>query len=249
MLKSFSQFINESENTREDFIKDLALKLSQKIRTTRSAESEDYETASGMEFKEPFEFDLALEFRRDSRFEPKVDSHFHGLPWENINYEKDGYAIDANTLVNNRGLSIPKIIITVVLNPNEEPHLYSKLYARIVDILTHELNHVEQVGLETDPFTENPSSKEEREAAKKNFKYFLMKDEMESMIEGMEARSKVLDIPLDYVFTDYLSTFVQSKYITPEEYSQVMQQWVKYALERYPDASFSKNVDKIVNSI
>jgi hypothetical protein len=76
-----------------------------------------------------------------------------------------------------------------------------------------------------------------------------MKDEMESMIEGMEARSKVLDIPLDYVFTDYLSTFVQSKYITPEEYSQVMQQWVKYALERYPDASFSKNVDKIVNSI
>jgi hypothetical protein len=59
----------------------------------------------------------------------------------------------------------------------------------------------------------------------------------------------VLDIPLDYVFTDYLSTFVQSKYITPEEYSQVMQQWVKYALERYPDASFSKNVDKIVNSI
>ena len=249
MLKSFSQFINESETVREDFIKDLGLKLLQKIRTTRSVESEEYETYSGMEFKEPFKFDLVIEIRRDSQFDPSKDTHFHGLPWENINYAKDGYAIDANTIVDHERFAIPKVVITVVINPNEEPHLYGKLYARIIDILTHELNHVEQVGLVKDPFTENPSSQEDRSAAKKSFKYFLMKDEMESMIEGFEARARVLDVPLDYVFTDYLTTFVRSKYITVEEYQQVMQQWVKYALEKYPDASFSKNVDKIVNSI
>ena len=69
------------------------------------------------------------------------------------------------------------------------------------------------------------------------------------MVEGMWVRSVNLGIPLDYVFDDYLIPFVQSKYITPEEYEIVKETWVKHALEVHPDSVFSTKVDKIINSI
>jgi len=249
MLKSFASFINESDDFQQDFIKDLALKLIAKIRTAHGQESEQYETFAGMEFREPFSFDLKLELRRDSALTVKSDEHFKNLPWEQLNYAKHGYCIDANTKVNNGDLIIPEIIVTLVMNPKAEPGLYTMLHARLIDILTHELNHVDQIGLQKDPFTENPSDAETRGDAKKSYKYFLLKDEVESMVEGMYARSQYLDTPLDYVFADYLQPFVQSKYMTADEYQIVLETWVKYALERYPDASFSNKVEKIVNSL
>jgi hypothetical protein len=69
------------------------------------------------------------------------------------------------------------------------------------------------------------------------------------MVEGMFARAQELNQPLDAIFDDYLQPFVKSKYINPQEYDKVMQTWVKYAIGRYPDVNFSKNVEKIVNSI
>jgi hypothetical protein len=119
----------------------------------------------------------------------------------------------------------------------------------LIDIVTHETNHLDQIGTQRDPFSANPSTKEERGDAKKSFKYFLLDDEIESMVEGMYARAQHKDIPLDYVFDDYLLPFIKSKYITPAEYEEVRSTWVKYALERYPDAVFSNKVDKIINSI
>ena len=249
MLKSFTSFINESDDFKQDFIKDLAQKLIKKIRAAHGQESDHYETFGGMEFREPFSFDLKLELRRDSTLTVKSDEHFKNLPWEQLNYSKHGYCIDANTKVNSGDLMIPKIIVTLIMNPKAEPGLYEMLHARIIDILTHELNHVDQVGIQKDPFTENPSDSKTRGAAKKNYKYFLLNDEVESMVEGMYARSQYLETPLDYVFADYLQPFVQSKYITADEYQIVLETWVKYALGRYPDATFSNKVDKIVNSL
>lgn len=249
MIKSFLEFINESHENKEDFIKDLALKLIQKIRGSRLEESPEYSSLSGISFSHPFAFELLIELRKDSNFESSTDEHFKNLPWEDINYQKNGYVIDANTHVHKKNSSIPVIIITLVINPSEEPHLYNILHARILDILTHELNHVDQFGINGDPFAEDSSHPKERKGAKKSYKYFLLQDEIESMVEGFYIRANHLKVPLDSIFNDYLAPFVESSYITKEEFNKVMEVWVKYALQRYPEATFSKKVEKIVNSI
>jgi hypothetical protein len=93
------------------------------------------------------------------------------------------------------------------------------------------------------------SDKIERTAAKKSYKYFLLKDEIESMTEGMYASSKAQNIPLDRVFDNYLLPLIQSGYISDQEYNKIIKVWVTRSLELYPDAIFSTKVDHIINSI
>ena len=99
------------------------------------------------------------------------------------------------------------------------------------------------------PFNSHVSDKMERNNAKKSYKYFLLKDEIESMTEGMYASSKAQNIPLDQVFDNYLLPLIQSGYISDHEYNKVIRVWVTRSLELYPDATFSTKVDHIVNSI
>lgn len=249
MIKSFLQFINEDADPTGDFIKSLALKLIKKIRSF-SQQEESYSVFSGMEFTEPFEFDLILNIRKEKGANIKQDPHFKDLSWEQLNYDKFGYAIDANIRTNPGDLIIPELEIHMIIDPSQEPHLYSKLYARVIDILTHETNHIDQFShIDRNPFNVSPSNRSERKSSKKNYRYFLLPDEVESMVEGMYASSKHQKIPLDQVFAEYLQPFLDTKYISLAEYHEVMLTWVKHALEKYPDAIFSKKVEKIVNSI
>lgn len=247
MLKSFAQFINEN-STPLNFLSDLTTKLIQKIRSFPKKELE-YSLFSGMEFREPFEFDLKLYVRKDASPDLENDEHFSELPWEEINFKNDGYAIDAKVRIHKDSLLIPEVSVYLIVDPTKEPHVYRDLFSRLLDILVHETNHIDQISIKRNPFNVKPSHREERNAAKKSHKYFLLDDEIESMVEGMWARSQKLDVPLDHIFDDYLIPFVQSKYITPEEYSEVKTVWIKHALEKHPDANFSKKVEKIINSI
>lgn len=249
MIKSFIEFINESMDQKSQFIKDLSQTLIEKLRTSYLDESTQYTIFSGMEFTEPFMFDLILNVRADGSPDLEQDSHFNGLPWEKINFDRLGYCIDANTKMSKSKLKVPKITFHIILNPKEEPILYSKLYYRLLDILTHETNHLDQLGLNRNPFNSHVSDKMKRHNAKKSYKYFLLGDEIESMVEGMYASSQAQNIPLDQVFDNYLIPFIQSGYISQDEYSHVMKVWVTQALEQYPDATFSNKVDHIVNSI
>jgi hypothetical protein len=248
-LKSFSQFINEDMNQSNMFIKKLAQSLIDKLRTSSFTESETYSIFSGMEFTEPFTFDLILNARRDSNPILNGDSHFDNLPWERVNFDRLGYCIDANTKMSKSKIKIPSITLHIILDPKREPILYSKLYHRLIDILTHETNHLDQLGINRDPFNSHVSDNQERAQAKHTYKYFLLGEEIESMIEGMYARSQSQNIPLDQAFDEYLKPFIETGYINTAEYCHVMEVWVTRSLELYPDASFSHKVDHIVNSI
>lgn len=249
MIKSFIEFINESMDQKTQFIKDLSQILIEKLRTSSLEDSTEYTVFSGMEFIEPFTFDLILNVRRDNSPNLEEDSHFNGLPWEKINFDHLGYSIDANTKMSRSKSKVPKIILHIILNPKEEPILYSKLYYRFIDILTHETNHLDQLGMNRTPFNSHVSDKMERNNAKKSYKYFLLKDEIESMTEGMYASAKAQNVPLDQVFDNYLLPLIQSGYISEAEYNKVIRVWVTRSLELYPDATFSTKVDHIVNSI
>ena len=249
MLKSFRQFINEDMNQPDDFIKGLSQNLIEKLRTSQLSESTEYSVFSGMEFIEPFTFDLILNVRRDSDPIISNDSHFKCLPWEQINFDNLGYSIDANAKMSKSKTKVPKIIIYIILNPRQEPSLYSALYYRLIDILTHETNHLNQLGINKTPFNTHVSSDSDRNNAKKDYKYFLLGDEVESMVTGMNARSNAQKIPLDQVFNSYLDPFIKTGYITHSEYDEVLKTWVTKAIELYPDANFSNKVNHIINSL
>ena len=249
MIKSFLEFVNENVDSNEKFIKSLTLKLIQKIKSL-SSDPDEYVTLKGMEFREPYQFDLILNVRKEKGAKVVNDEHFKNLEWEQINYDQLGYSIEASVRTNSGDLLSPEIIIHLIIDPSKEPHLYNKLHARLLDILTHETNHIDQFSIfSRDPFSSPPSSQSDRKSAKKNYRYFLLVDEIESMVEGMYASSKQQNLPLDEVFFNYLEPFIKSGYISKNEFLKVFTTWIKFALERYPDALFSKKVEKIVNSI
>jgi hypothetical protein len=88
-----------------------------------------------------------------------------------------------------------------------------------------------------------------RNGSKKSYKYFLLPDEIESMVEGMYTRAKEQDRFLDDVFSDYLTPFIESRYISQSEYQKVIKTWITRALELYPDAKFSQKADRIISNI
>lgn len=249
MIKSFLEFVNESMENNVEFLKKLTIDIIAKLRESSKEESRSYATFSGMEFTEPFMFDLILKVRREIDPDLNQDPHFRSLSWEKLNYDDYGYSIDANTRMSKSKTMVPKITIHMILNPKKEPILYEKLYARLLDILVHETNHLDQLGINRDPFNVNVSHPKVREKSKKSHKYFLLPDEIESMIEGMYVRSKEQRLPLDKVFLEYLTPFLKTKYISNSEFQKVMITWITRALELYPDAEFSPSAQKIINSI
>lgn len=246
---SFIQFINESEDKEATFIIAVAKNLIGRIGATRSYEENDYLSLKGMEFKEPFLFDLILNIKRDPNPDSKFDSHFKGLPWEDLNFEKNGYMIDANTKMNKEELVVPKIEIHIILDPKKEPSCYGELYYKLIDILTHETNHLEQVGINRRYPNTQVSSQKNRKLAKKSNSYFLLPEEIESMVKGMHARSISEDRYLDEIFFEYLDPFVKTGYITRKEFEKTMREWITHAIESYPDAKFSSKSDPIINSL
>jgi len=248
MVKSFSQFINENYEEDQQFLEKLKSSLIKMVRQFREQENE-YTEFSGISFDEPYSFNLILFLKKDSSPDFKTDDRFKNLPWEEINFNEKGYAIDATSRISEDPNIKSIISIYLILDPRKEPHVYTKLSYRLLDILTHETNHLGQMGEDETPYNANPSYPKDRESAKTNFRYFLLPDEIESMVEGMYVSSKEQQRSLDEIFHEYLRPYIISKYISHDEYSKVMQVWVKYALQRYPDADFSKKVEKIVNSI
>lgn len=249
MIKSFLEFINEEMDQKQEFIKDLTLKLLPKIKSFRSSQDSEYSSFSGMEFDSPYSFVLNLEIKKTAIPDFVKDSHFKNLPWEKLNYDRLGYSIDANTTINQKDNIIPEIKIHLLIDPGKEPLLYSKLYARLLDILTHETNHLEQMGKNETPFNANPSLPDTRESAKRNYRYFLLPDEIESMVEGFKVSAEEQELPLDQVFSEYLMPFVISKYITKDQYNKVISTWIKYAIERYPNIAFSNKAKNIIDSL
>lgn len=249
MVLSFTEFINESEANELNFLKKLTIHIINKVKDTDRSESTEYQKIDHSELTKPFLFDLIVYLRRDKNPNFKEDEHFNGLAWELINFKDLGYSIDANTYVNKGDLTVPEIKVHILLDPSKEPHSYEELFRRVFDILIHETNHLDQIGINRDPFNVKPSSQEERKAAKGSYEYFLLPDEVESMVEGMYGKAKESNTALDVIFLNYLNPLVKSHFMTTEELAKVMDVWVTWAIEHYPDARFSPSMDDIINNL
>jgi hypothetical protein len=244
MISSFLEYISESSHPGGSRAVEYANDVINLIKRQASPGG-DYIEIRELEYNDDHQFDLVIKVRWDSNPNMTQDDHFNKLTWEKINFDRYGFAVDANMKIDNQDLVVPEVTIILILNPDRDPDLYSELKYRLVDIITHELYHTRQIGWNRHPFNVRPSSNKARKEAKHSFKYFLLPDEVDSMVNGMYARSKEQDMPIDQVFDKYLIPFIQSGKITKEQYFKVLKTWVHRALELHPDALFTQNSEKI----
>jgi len=244
MIKSFTEFINERDDSGRSRFSEYADDIIKCISDSNASDAH-YNEIRELEYVDPYTFDLVIQLKRDSNPDFEKDSHFNDLSWEKINFEHYGFAIDASTKIDKADLIVPEIIFTIIIDPEREPDLYEELRYRLIDIAAHELNHTNQIGWNRKPFKVRPSSNKKRASSKKSHKYFLLPDEVESMVWGMYNRSKEQGVRIDKIFDKYLYPFLMNGNITKEEYNKVLKTWVLHTLENYPDANLSLEDEKI----
>lgn len=244
MMFSFLEYISESRDPGHSrFIKYADDVINILTKTETSGDS--YVEVRELEYSDGNMFDIVVQFKRDSDPDLNKDSHFNRLSWERINFDHYGFAIDANTRIDKMDLMVPEIIITIIIDPTREPKLYTELKYRLIDIISHEFNHTDQIGWNRKPFNVRPSSNRDRNSAKSSFEYFLLPDEIESMVEGMYIRSKEQGVQIDKIFDKYLYPFLMSRKIDKDQYLKVLHAWISHTLENYPDAKLSIEDEKI----
>lgn len=244
MIKSFLEYINENYDKNESSLLQYAKDIINCIKKDNSPEGE-YIEIRDLEYSSPDMFDLVIQLKRESNPNFKQDSHFKSLSWEKINFDQYGFALDANTRIDKQNLIVPEIIFTIIVDPNREPDLYTELNYKLIDVVAHELNHTNQIGWNRKPFKVRPSSNVKRSDSKKSYKYFLLPDEIESMVKGMYIRSKKQGVSIDKIFDKYLVPFLMNGNISDVEYNKVLSTWLTHTLENYPDAKLSLEDDKI----
>jgi len=248
MIKSFLEHSNDNSGK----IEELVVKLSsafilycEKIKTVGK-----YSKVDNIQIQDPCVVDVEFIVKKDPNPDLKSDPHFKKLSWESINFNRFGFAIDAKMIIDKEEKIVPKIVVICIVSP--ELKSYDDLYYRLYDIFTHEINHLDQIGWNRKPFNTRPSSGPDRESSKQSYLYFKLQDEVESMVEGMYARSKEEGVALDLVFDNYLYPFLEVGKISKSEYLETLHIWIKYALENFPDSEFSEDnkiVQTIINSI
>ena len=250
MIKGFIEFINE-DNSKDPSSVEYAADVINILKGSNLLD-DSYVEIRELEYSDENSFDLVIQVKKTSTPDFDTDSHFKDLQWEEINFKKYGFALDANVYINKTDLIIPEIVLTLIINPDREPELYKELEYKLTDIIAHEVNHTDQIGWNRDPFNVRTSSGSDRSDANSSFKYFMLPDEIESMILGMYERSKVEGSNLDELIDKYLIPFVTDDKLSDNEYEEVFKTWMIHALENYPDINININnqrVSKIIDSI
>ena len=247
MIKSFYDYIKENASDGPD-VSQYASDVIKHLKNVDDTSSEYIEIRE-LEYNEEETFDLVIKVRKDASPKFETDDHFKTLPWEELNFEEYGYAIDANTFMDKGDLMVPEIVFTFIIDPSREPRLYTELNYKLIDIITHEVNHTKQVGWNREPFNVRPSSGKTRGSVKSSYEYFILPDEIESMVAGMYARSKEQNIQIDKLFDKYLIPFVKYKHLSRLQFTEVFEIWLKHTLENYPDAYLTDSSPRVQNII
>ena len=110
---------------------------------------------------------------------------------------------------------------------------------KLNDVVRHELEHITQVGKNKIAGRVKPSTSRQRELSQKDYRYFLLRDEIPAMVAGMYRQAKTQKKELDIVFSNYLDYFIEIGQMTEEQKTLVMDTWIDYVKKNYPAAKFS----------
>ena len=208
----------------------------------------EYKTLDKLEYSSKTSFDVIIKVKEESKTNFSKDSHFVNLSWEILNFDRNGYSIDAETYMSKDTL-IPEITFHILINSKFKESIYKELEYRLIDLVTHELLHTKQIGWNKEPGHVDPTK--DRDKANDPIEYFKLPEEVEAMVGGMYVRSKEEDSNIDDIFRSYLNPFIKHGKITPQEVDEILEIWIKCTLEKYPDVILSEDsfTSQIIDSI
>ena len=240
MIKRFSNFIYESK------FDSLAIAIAHDLFSiVKSTAGTKPGKAIHKEFtySDPLEFSLNFIVKRVVQFNPRRSAHFKTLPWEVLNFEDNGFALDANAYIPNASdYDEPELELVLYISPDAEPLSYEILNHKLVEYVRHEIEHLLQTGINrrTGHIIKTPGKV--RSGAESSYKYFLLSDEIPAMVAGMHASAVRKRIPIDQEFELYLRPFTKSGLLTDDQFNKVIRAWIKFTKQVYPEAKFSNKV-------
>jgi len=250
-LIPYSDFLLEHANQSidmEQLVKTLADLSISSIHQADETNGE-YVNLQELEITEPF---LDVDFRVIIRKEPDLDlskdPYFGKMSWQHVKLNQKGYTLTGNTFMTDG--NIPEVEVVVALNSKIlDSEDYKKMYYNLINTISHELNHLNQKGWNKDYDNVNPSKKSHRKKNGKKHSYFLMPEEIESMVKGMYQQSISQEKPIDQLFDNHLAPFVESGFMTHPEMLEIIRKWIEHTLTYYPNATLSNKYDNIIDNI
>lgn len=250
-LITYSEYLFEHANQSkemEQLVKTLADLSISTIHRSDSTQGE-YLRAQELEITEPFlDVDFRLILRKEPSLELLDDPYFSKMKWQHVKLGQNGYVVTGNTFMTDG--NIPDVEIVVVLDTDKiDSDGYRKMYHKLINTISHELNHLNQKGWNRDYDNVNPSEKSHRQANGKKHSYFLMPEEIESMVKGMHQQSISQERPIDQLFDEHLLPFVKSGFMTQSEMIEIIRKWLDHTLTYYPNATLTHKYKNIIDNI
>jgi hypothetical protein len=240
MIKRFKNFIYESKF--DSLAHSIARDLFAIVKTTAGTKL-GKAVHRELTYSDPLEFSLNFIVKRVVQFNPKRSVHFKALPWEVLNFEDNGFALDANAYIPKASdQEDPELELVLYISPDAEPLSYETLGHKLVEYVRHEIEHLLQTGINRRTGHAIKTPNKVRSNAETSYKYFLLADEIPAMVAGMHASAVRKRIPIDQEFEIYLKPFLKSGLITDQEFNNVIKTWIKFAIKVYPTAKFSNKV-------
>lgn len=124
------------------------------------------------------------------------------------------------------------IELSLVVNPNKLPGLFSEIVPILKDAIRHELEHVAQNNLE------RPDSERYEVTPKGDYyRYFTARHEIPAFVRGLYKQAKTRRYPLDQIIDKFLQDY--SHTMTSQQSDKVRKIWTDYAKRNLPKAQFS----------
>lgn len=130
------------------------------------------------------------------------------------------------------GSTPPLIEIRFKMDPADYPQILSVVAMDLRDALRHEIEHVTQSGWNTISGKYIASDAVMRNKIESGsappWKYFVLSKEIPAMLQGLYNKAKKSKQPFRSIVDNYLSGWVRSNHITPQEKEKILKVWRNY---------------------
>jgi len=163
-------------------------------------------------------------------------------------FKSKGFIIDAycinEEIVNvddyyNDGL----IHVTIIINPEDEPKIYQDMISELHDVVRHESEHLTQDGVNRLKGKVHGTSLELRQKIyddpERFYLYYLLKDEIPSLVRGMYKKAKWSKRTLNDVFGENLDSLVDRNMVIEKDREKLLRVWSNYAKKHLPKAKWN----------